>query len=139
MAPADIIGRLPLLRLSTAIVPMEDMFSINGSTRYSSEEEELHLRGGLAGVGGEDGGLDAGGEGEVGEVAVCMFKVVLVASSTRGAAEVDVCALVGSMGISKFVNTALVAFVVGEFVVFVFLTLLRVVREVVTEGWRDRI
>jgi hypothetical protein len=59
MAPADIIGRLPLLRLRTAVdVAVEDIFGIKETTRYSSDEVDEHRQhtmemGGVGEVGGE--------------------------------------------------------------------------------------
>jgi hypothetical protein len=47
----------------------------------------------------------------------------------------DVCASIESTGMSEFLDAAYTASAVEKFAVFVFLTLLRVVREVLTEGW----
>jgi hypothetical protein len=40
MVPAEIMGRLPLLRLRTAMDVVEDILDVKGMTWYSSEEEE---------------------------------------------------------------------------------------------------
>ena len=72
-------------------------------------------------------------------MAVCASKVAVMTFLTRSAVEVDVCALIESMGVSKFINVSSAVFVVGEFVAFVFLTLLCIVREVLTEGFQDRV
>jgi hypothetical protein len=59
MAPADIIGRLPLLRLRTAVdVAVEDIFGVKETTQYSSDEVDERRRrtmemGGVGEVGGE--------------------------------------------------------------------------------------
>jgi hypothetical protein len=44
-----------------------------------------------------------------------------------------------STGVSEFLDAAYTASAVKKFAVFTFLALLCVVREVLTEGWRDRV
>jgi hypothetical protein len=126
------------------------MFVVNDSTRYSSEEEEeLRLRSGLTGGEGEARGLEVAGEGEVGEVGVCasiesmgvseLLDVCVSIESTDVSELLDVCTSIGSMGVGKFLDAAYAASAVEKFIVFVFLALLRVVREMLTEGRRDRV
>jgi hypothetical protein len=117
-------------------MPVEDMFVVNDSMRYSEEEEEEpRLRSGLT-----------AGEGEVGEVGVCasiestgvseLLGVCASIESTDVSELLDVCTSIGSTGVSKFLDAAST---VEKFTVFVFLGLLCVVREVLTEGRRDRV
>jgi hypothetical protein len=89
------------------------------------------------------------GEGEVGEVGVCasiestgvreLLDVCASIESTDVSELLDVCALIGSMGVGEFLDAAYAASAVEKFTVFVFLALLRIVREVLTEGRRDRV
>jgi hypothetical protein len=131
-------------------VPVEDMFVVNDSAQYSlEEEEELHLQSGLTGREGEAGGLEVAGEGEVREVCVCALiesmgvsELVDVCTSieSTGVSELlDVCTLIESTGMSEFLDVVYAASVVEKFTVFVFLALLHVVREVLTEGRQDRV
>jgi hypothetical protein len=60
-----------------------------------------------------------------------------------GIAGLAVCTSIESMDVRELVrelvDAALVVSVVGLFIVFVLLALVRVIREVLTEGWRDRV
>jgi hypothetical protein len=82
----------------------------------SDEDDELHLQSGPSG----------GGVGEAG-----------------GVAGLDVCTSIESTDVRELmrelVNAVLVASGVGLFVAFVLLALLHVIREVLTEGWQDRV